>query len=516
MSKAAELSFTGINMDQIAGLVPMDWWTGGRNVFFKAGRTVRTPGEAKFANTGRLKQAKFCHYVDVGPQSYWIYGGDDGVAVTDGTGAHWDVTPAGWAAIASKNKKFTVGDLNGVAFVNHPEIKPYWWDGDVTHVLAALPGWPANWVCDVMRAHKNFLFAGAIDTGAGLIESQVSWSTSADPGQVPADWVPSPTNDAGDFTFPAGGPILDMLSVRDQLLVAKSNFMGVLQYVGGQFVFEGRDVFPSTGLFATGAWVELGNRVFMITGTGKFIAHDMTSFDDLLYGVLEDYFRKQMNWEYPSSCFAWRDSENGQVGFAYPVGTSKACTEAITIEYQSGRPGIRDLPDVWGAGIGFTSQLSQNWDTDPQAWNSDLTTWNESASGYQPVRVVFAGGAGGMYESGAADTAIVAGNPAPMNASVERKGIDGGAWERRKMFSLATPRVQGTTGDVLSLQFTVRQVDDGPELATPALPYTIGVGQEQVEFFIDGRLVGVAASSVGGAPWQLASVVPWGRQSGKW
>lgn len=515
MTKSAELAFAGINMDQIAGKVPMDWWTGGRNVYFKAARTCRTPGDGFFANAGRLKQAKFAHFVDVGPQSYWLYGGDDGIAVTDGA-SHWNVTPAGWAAISSKNKKFTVGDLNGVGFVNHPEVGPFWWDGDVTHIMTTLPGWPASWSCDVMRAHKNYLFAGAIDTGAGLLEGQISWSTSADPGQVPADWVPSPTNDAGDFVFSKGGPIVDMLSVADQLLCAKSDFMGVLQYVGGQFVFEGRDVFPSTGLFATGAWVELGNRVFMITGQGKFIAHDMTSFDDLLYGVMEDYFRRQLNWEYPSSVFAWREAENGQVGFAYPVGTSKACTEAITIEAATGRPGIRDLPDVWGAGIGITVTRSESWDADGASWNSDLTTWNESASGYQPVRVVFAGGAGGMYEQGAASTQIIAGVASPMASSVERKGIDGGAFDRRKMWSLAKPRLQGQNGDVVNLRFSVKQSDDGAEELTALLPYEIGSGQEQVEFFIDGRLGGVELSSNGGSPWAFASVLPEGRQSGRW
>ena len=49
-----------------------------------------------------------------------------------------------------------------------------------------------------------------------------------------------------------------MLSVRDQLVVAKNNYSAVMQYVGGQFVFEIRDLFPSMGLFAPDCWVEAG------------------------------------------------------------------------------------------------------------------------------------------------------------------------------------------------------------------------------------------------------------------
>lgn len=515
--KAAELRFTGINRDQIPGLVPADWWTDGRNVYFKAGKTVRTPGEAPFAASGRLFDAQFVHYVDVGPQSYWVYGGDAGIAVTDGT-THWNITPTvpGWGPIVSQNLKYSVGDLAGVVFVNHPDRQPFWWDADVTHRMTVLPGWPAGWSADVMRAHKNFLFAASIDTGAGLIENQVSWSSSADPGQIPSQWTPSPTNDAGDYTVGGpSGPVLDMLSIRDQLLVAKSAFMATLQYVGGQYIFEGHDVFPSTGLFATGAWIELGGEIYMITGNGKFIRTDLSGWTDLLYGVLEDYFRAQLNWQYPGSCFAWRDSMSGQACFAYPVGTSKACMEAITIEIGSDRPGIRDVPGVYSVGTGSTGIVATQWDPDSQAWDADLTTWNEGASGYKPSKVVFAAGSSGLLEQGAAATQVVGGVATPMNAFAARKGLDGGDLEYRKYFAAAQMRVQGQSGDVIKLQFSVRDTDDAVETFTPLLPYVIGSGT-QLDMDIDGRLAGMQAQSLGGSPWQLSSVVPQGRRSGRW
>jgi hypothetical protein len=513
--KLAELAFTGINRDQIPGIVPPDWWTDGRNVYFKAGKTLRTPGEAPFAESGRLFPATFVHYVDVGPTSYWVYGGDAGIAATDGT-THWNITPAsGWTAIVRKNAKYTVGDLNGVPFVNNPDVGPFWWDADVTHKMTKLPGWPAGWTCDVMRAHKNFLFAGAISLASGLLENQVSWSSSADPGQIPAEWTPSPTNDAGDVAIGGpSGPIVDMLSVRDQLLIAKTTFMATAQYVGGSYIFEGHDLFPSTGLFATGAWVELGNEVYLITGNGKFIKTDLTSWTDLLYGVLEDYFRQALNWEYPGMCFAYRDPTLGQAVFCYPTGSSKACTEAITIEIGSNRPGIRDLPSILGADEGLVPIVTQYWDSDPSSWDSDLTTWNESASGYVPTSIIFAGTQ--LLQQGAAVTQWAGGAAQPMQAYVARKGLDGGDMEYRKFFAGAAPRVTGQAGDIITLQFSVRQSDDGPETNTAKLPYTIGAGQEKVDFEIDGRLGGIEVDSAGGSPWQLSSVMPQGRRTGRW
>jgi hypothetical protein len=508
--KKGEVKLTGINRDAVPGDAPEDWWTDGRNVMFVAGETVRIPGEALFA-APNIKTAQFVHYVDTGVQQWWIYGGDNGVAVTDGA-THYNVTPTGWGAIASKNYVFTVGDLNTLPFVNHPERGPYWWDGDPSHIMTPLPDWPSGWSCRVMRAHKNFLMAGNIDTGAGLLEGQVSWSSSAAPGAVPSFWHPSPTNDAGDFAFAKpGGPIVDMISIRDQVLVAKQDYQGVLQYVGGNFVFEGRDVFPSVGLFATGAWIEQGNLCYMLTGTGEFVRHDMTSISNILYGVLQDYLKAQINYEYPSSCFMYRDDDAGQVGLAYPVGTSKACTEAILVETASGRPGIRDLPNVFGADLGLTSILSQMWDADHTAWNTDVTSWNQGGSGYQPLRVMFAGGTQGMIAQGGSNDKL----SGPMLAYVARAGIDASEMDYRKTISGMVPRVKGNRNDVLYFQFGAQADDNSNVDLTALLPYTIG-GDDQIDFFLDGQLLSIHAQSTGGAPWKLAALIPAMRKSGRW
>ena len=95
--KKGEVKLIGINRDGVPGDVPEDWWTDGRNVMFVAGETCRVPGEGLFAAPS-IKQAQFVHYVDTGVQNWWIYGGDNGVAVTDGV-VHYNITPAGWARI---------------------------------------------------------------------------------------------------------------------------------------------------------------------------------------------------------------------------------------------------------------------------------------------------------------------------------------------------------------------------------------------------------------------------------
>jgi len=513
-----ELTFTGINRDKVPGDVGADWWTDGRNIIFIANETRRAPGEGKYGSIAFLiPDIRRIHYVDTGVQSWWIYCGDAGVAVTNGTSSY-NITPVGWTPIASKNKVFSIGDLNGLPFVNHPEVGPFWWDGVPANVMKKLPDWPASWTARVMRAHKYFLLAGCIDTGAGLLEGQVSWSSSADPGTVPTYWVPTATNDAGDaqFSHPSG-EVVDMLSVRDQLFIAKNNYTGVMQYVGGQMVFETRDVFPSMGIFAPDCWVEANNLVYQFTGSAELVRHDATSVSNLLLGVLQDYVRGQINYEYPSSVFLFRDDDNGQVVLAYPVGTGKACTEGISVEIQSLRPGIRDLPGIYDADYGVTTITLEDWDHDAQIWDNDLTTWNESASGYQPAKVVFAAGTNGMVEQGKTGQQIdpATGLLRDMQAYVRRDGIDIDEMDFRKTFSGCRPRIKGAIGQVVKFQFGAQASDSQPIELVPEADFRVGQ-DDQVDFFCDGRLLTCQARSTTGTPWALSSLFPLVKKSGRW
>jgi hypothetical protein len=514
-----ELLFTGINKDKVPGDIDPDWWSDGRNVMFIAGETRRVPGEARMIPASGIMapDVRRIHYIDMGEQSWWIAVGDGGVSVTDGVSV-FDITPVGWGPILAKNLIYSVGDINGVPFVNHPEKQAYWWNGLPASKMVVLPDWPAGWSAHVMRSHKYFLVAAAINTPAGLLENQVSWSSSADPGTIPSYWVPSPTNDAGDVTFAApSGPIVDLLSVRDQLLVAKNNFTGVMQHVGGQFVFAARDVFPSTGLFAPDCWVEAGNLVYMFSGSGEFIRHDMTSVSNVLLGVMQDYVRKQINYQYPSSVFVYRDDPNGQVVLAYPVGTNRHCTEGITVELASGRPAIRDLPGVYDAAYGVTTITEQSWDTDSQAWDSDTTIWNESESGYQPAQIVFAAGTNQLLEQGKATTQVTPGTGVvrDMVAYVSRRGIDLDENDYRKTLSGMRVRMQGHDGDVIQWTFGAQDSSAVPIDAEPAIPFVIGQ-DSLMDVFIDGRMLSIEGKSVGGQPWQLSSMHPLAKRTGRW
>ena len=184
---------------------------------------------------------------------------------------------------------------------------------------------------------------------------------------------------------------------------------------------------------------------------------------------------------------------------------------------QTGKRGIRDLPGVTGWS-GPVEILAQSWDSDPQAWNSDITTWNEADTGFQPKRIVFAGGNQGLIQQGKTNDQLTPGGAGvthPMVAYAQRGGVDFDDYGQRKTISGAIPRVQGNSGTAMQFQFGAQESDNASVDMTPLLPYVIGV-DDRLDFFIDGRLMFQAVSSTGGAPWKYAGYYPEVRKSGRW
>ena len=495
-----------------------DKWSDGRNVYFQHGAALRTPGEGQFANTGRLYPVDVHQFVDNGVAQYWVYaaattGAAVGIGVTDGL-VHYDITPAGWPAISSPKAVLTIGIINNLVWINHPEFGPYWWDGDVTHDMAMLPGWPAGNSCKVMRTHKEWLMALCIDdTALGLVEGMVQWSSSSGTG-IPQFWVPSPTNDAGDKIFSeVGGPLIEGISVRDQFFVSKPGFTGILQYVGGQFVFAARDLFPSLGCLATGAATEAGNIVYMLTGDMQFVKHDGTTYQNVLYAQMQDYLRQVINAEFPTSVRVWRDDALGQVMIGYPTSTSKLCNEAISFEVATGDCGIRDLPMISHVARGSVSVVQVGWDAAVGPWDTDPDIWNQDVSGYQPEQVVFAAAGQGMLQQGSAETFWQAGAPIAVHSWLTRSGITLDTWSDRKTLTGARPLLEAAIGTVVNFRFGGQEVIDGPTELTGLLPYAVGT-QKKLDFFLDATLLYVGLDVVGGAPWKYSGVVMDARVSG--
>jgi hypothetical protein len=255
----------------------------------------------------------------------------------------------------------------------------------------------------------------------------------------------------------------------------------------------------------------------MFTGAGELVRHDMTTVGNVLIGAMQDYVRGQINYQYPSSVFVYRDDPNAQVVLAYPVGNVRYCTEGIMVEMATGRPSIRDLPGIYDVAYGVTTITEQSWDTDSQAWDDDTTIWNEAESGYQPAQIVFAAGKNQMLEQGKADTQVTpdTGVVRDMVAYVRRDGIDLDDNDYRKTMSGMRVRLQGHVGDIMKWQFGGRDNAAEPIDLEDPIDFEIGV-DSLMDFFCDHRMISIEGKTLQGQPWQLSSMHPLAKRTGRW
>lgn len=144
-------------------------------------------------------------------------------------------------------------------------------------------------------------------------------------------------------------------------------------------------------------------------------------------------------------------------------------------------------------------------------------TWNESASGYLPVRTLFAGGTLGMIEQGKAVTQMTPGTGAARNmvAYATRAGVDLDDMDYRKTLTGAVPRVKGNPGQLLKFTFGGQASDNAPIELLPPVNYAIGI-DDRLDFFMDARLLSMEVKSEDGAPWALAVTFMQARKSGRW
>jgi hypothetical protein len=170
---------------------------------------------------------------------------------------------------------------------------------------------------------------------------------------------------------------------------------------------------------------------------------------------------------------------------------------------------------VFGANVGIVEIVSDRWDDDPESWDSDVTTWNQAASGYQPAKVVFAGGPNGLIEQGGSNDALdVNGNAVPVAATVARSGIDFGDYDRLKVIDGFVPRIRGA-GATVTFQFGFQTSDNAAYVLEPAQAFAIGT-DERLDADATGRLLTMIVSSDGGPPWALAGVMAEARGGPRW
>jgi hypothetical protein len=298
------------------------------------------------------------------------------------------------------------------------------------------------------------------------------------------------------------------MSLRDDLLIYKSQSIWMASLVGGQFVFAFRTLFEEHGLFATNALCRgPDDQHLSVSPVGDVFLTDGVSARSVLEGRAQRTFAASFSAQSTVYAVSLQRSKQGlvvvdQQGWVY--------------DFVSGDLGKRQVADsncaASGRLIDAGAASSNQWDNDANAWDTDVTQWDEQALALSNDDVLV-GGVGGVFAITSPGATTFFGG-VQIDASLSKDGIVLKPF-KRTMFDRLRPDVDGNEGTVLKFRLSAQESANGAVTLAPAVDFAV-TESDTVDAFLQGRFMGLQITSKGGDPWVLGNLEFYSREVGGW
>lgn len=420
---------------------------------------------------------------------YWVYCAQAGIGVYNGV-LHTDITDAGIYTGKAWPTDWTHGNLNGLMTFSNSNDAPFWWDNLIGNPIQALPGWPAGQTCGAMRAYNYNLIAMNISNAGGHFENLLQWSSSADPGAIPQEWAPLPSNDAGSNTLSdTPGEIIDGIQYRDSFMIFKEDSTYTMQYVGGHFVFNFRKLFTTIGLLATNCAAEYLGHVFVL-GDGDVVRTDGQNAESIIDKRMRSWLFKQMDTDHYRTSFVAAYHSNNQVWICFPEIGHNQPNLALVWDGSNNTFGVRDIvstPFISRGQVGNVTSIP-DWESDDRAWDSDNEFWNQPL--FNPTE-------DSLLKCDMDGTQLIAINEgttedgALIPCVLERLGLDFGSPLNKKYVKSVVLRFYGNAGIEVKVSVGAAQYDGGAVEWNSPQNYIHGTSSQKIQCTVLGRFIAI-------------------------
>ena len=264
-----EMGAHGVISDVLPWDLPSGAFSDARNVEFRDGAVQKSAGYLSVAAV--LSSAAWMQLYDDGFSKQLVYASASDLWLM-GSGT-WTNVGTGFAAST---------EWHSVPFGTHcifnNAIDAPVQKGPTDLVFAALPGWPATWTCNLIRAYKDFLVAAVVSENGVLVSNTLYWSDAAPPNELPGTWAPGGSSLAGFITIPGdGGEIVEMRPLGDSLIIYTQAGAYALTFTGQADAPMTLRRLPITGgAAARECVIQFENRHFVV-GATRIYVHDTVS-----------------------------------------------------------------------------------------------------------------------------------------------------------------------------------------------------------------------------------------------
>jgi len=503
----------GVIEDIPSNEIPAEAWSAATNVRFNDGYAEKSLGHIE--PFGAASIVPYQVFPEEGvTQFYWVYAGLTKAYITDGV-THTNVTRQSASVdvnyTGDADDEWTGGDLNGIPIMCNGVDDPQMHNPPAPGTkFADLSNWPANTTAAVVKPFKNFLIALDVTESGTRYPYMVRWSHPADPGAVPSTWdYTNATKDAGRTTVSTnGGFLVDGGALRDSFIIYGEHSTQSMRFIGGQNIFQFREIFADSGIFAKRCWVSFGGQHCVLT-TDDLIVHDGVNKQSIGDSRIRSNLFTALDGATNSSrTFLSHNHETNEVWVCYPEADDDFPTKALIWNYSHNTFGYRDLPGAMDIKFDVVdSTVSSVWDVDSDTWDSDLSVWDTVA--YSPTKRA-------MLMAGTSDTKLYENdatnqfNGVNMTATLERQGLaivgrgrDGQAkvdYDSVKRIKRIYPSFSGT--GTVNVYLGTQDVIGGTVTYGDAQPFVIGTDRK-IDTRSTARIHAIKFESTTDARWKL-------------
>jgi hypothetical protein len=376
----------GVNFDLEPCDLELDWFTSGNNFRLKNGKIQTfSTGEILSTCPVNFNGARLA-FINAAPSYFFLVAGLTKIYAFDGS--TWvDVSSvAGYAEMVEGNQfNWTFCMLGDIPiFNNGAHVPEYWPQASSSSLMTPLQFSPTKtWKqmefdCQVMRAHKNFLFAINMTEAGTLLPHNYRWSHPADNNGLPYTW------DTTDLSSIAGqasilgnaGILVDGLSMRDDFCLYSSEGITILSYVGGEFIWSARALASNQGLLTKNCVVDIyGKHIFL--SRDDLLMNDGNNVHSIAHRLIRTKIEASIDPTYFYKSYTSVDHSNKEVWFCVPQIGSTYPNIAFVYNYVDEKISVRDIdPQLTSLTYGLISFSSTHWNTLTNTWLEATLPWN--------------------------------------------------------------------------------------------------------------------------------------------
>lgn len=411
-----EMGSIGVVSDIAPWDLPPAAFSDGMNFRLVSGKAQTAGGIEAISAIAGTDIGHITQSTDLKGNSSWLVCGEDVILLFDGTDF---VKLTGDAARQIRDatvivdaSRWTSASIGNVTFFNNPEFNPFYWvdtDGTNAGPLQLLPwhiginpdtGEPftETWQdvgmsCNIIRAHKNFLFALGMNTPKGQFNDMLHWSHPAEPNGIPFSWRPTieqPDSIAGSLSLGRGGAIVGGESLRDSFVIYSEEALNVMDFTGDALGWRRRAVSETAGLVNPHALVEVKGTHMFFTGD-DVLSFDGNSMQSLMHNRLRKRLAANLNNDRLNNSWAAHYQSHSEVWFGVPEDGADYPSHAYCFNYRDNTWSIRSLEkEIVHARAGREPKSAYlTWDKAATTWDDEMGSWTQA--GDRPFKEVMFG-----------------------------------------------------------------------------------------------------------------------------